>query len=82
MRAGTPSTICRCATTAATAQSAASCSAPRYDLVAVALGGHGELVERAEDMAGAIERSLASGKPACINVMIESIPSPVVRRPA
>jgi acetolactate synthase-1/2/3 large subunit len=57
-------------------------SAPRYDLVAVALGGHGELVERAEDMTGAIERSLASGKPACINVMIESIPSPVVRRPA
>jgi acetolactate synthase-1/2/3 large subunit len=57
-------------------------SAPRYDLVAVALGGHGELVEHAEDMAGAIERSLASGKPACINVMIESIPSPVVRRPA
>jgi acetolactate synthase-1/2/3 large subunit len=53
----------------------------RYDLVAVALGGHGELVEKPEDMAGAIERSLASGKPACINVMVESIPSPVVRRP-
>jgi acetolactate synthase-1/2/3 large subunit len=53
----------------------------RYDLVAVALGGHGELVTKAEDMTGAIERSLASGKPACINVMIESIPSPVVRRP-
>jgi len=52
----------------------------RYDLVAVALGGHGELVEKPEDMAGAIERSLASGKPACINVMVESIPSPVVRR--
>jgi acetolactate synthase I/II/III large subunit len=57
-------------------------SAPRYDLVAVALGGHGELVEHAENMMGAIERSLASGKPACINVMIESIPSPVVRRGA
>jgi acetolactate synthase-1/2/3 large subunit len=52
----------------------------RYDLVAVALGGHGELVEKPEDMAGAIERSLASGKPACINVMVESIASPVVRR--
>ena len=52
----------------------------RYDLVAVALGGHGELVERPEQMAPAIERALASGKPACINVMIESIPSPVVRR--
>ena len=54
----------------------------RYDLVAAALGGHGELVERPEDMAGALERALASGKPACINVMVESIPSPVVRRPA
>jgi len=52
----------------------------RYDLVAPALGGHGELVEAAEDLPGAIERSLASGKPAVINVMIESIPSPVVRR--
>jgi acetolactate synthase-1/2/3 large subunit len=51
----------------------------RYDLVAAALGGHGELVQSAGEMQGAIERSLASGKPACINVMIESIPAPVVR---
>ena len=52
----------------------------RYDLVAVALGGHGELVERPEQMVPAIERALASGKPACINVMVESIPAPLVRR--
>lgn len=52
----------------------------RYDLVVAALGGHGELVQSAEEMPGAIERSLASGKPACINVMIESIPAPLVRR--
>ncbi len=52
----------------------------RYDLVATALGGHGELVENAADLAGAIDRSLASGKPAVINVMIESIPSPVIKR--
>jgi acetolactate synthase-1/2/3 large subunit len=51
----------------------------RYDLAAAALGGHGEYVERAEDLAGAIERSLASGKPACVNVMIESIAAPVIR---
>jgi acetolactate synthase-1/2/3 large subunit len=55
-------------------------AATRYDLVVTALGGHGELVERVEDLPGAIERSLASGKPACINVMIESIPAPTVRR--
>jgi len=51
----------------------------RYDRVVEALGGHGELVERAEQMQGAIERALASGKPACINVMIESIPAPLLR---
>jgi acetolactate synthase-1/2/3 large subunit len=55
-------------------------TAARYDLVADALGGHGELVESADELPGAIERSLASGKPACINVMIESTPAPVVRR--
>ena len=43
------------------------------------MGGHGELVTQIADLAGAVERALASGKPACINVMIESIPSPVVR---
>ena len=52
----------------------------RYDQVATALGGHGELVENAADLAGAIDRSLASGKASVINVMIESIPSPAVRR--
>ena len=51
----------------------------RYDLAVAGMGGHGELVTRIEDVAGAVERALASGKPACINVMIESIPSPVVR---
>jgi acetolactate synthase-1/2/3 large subunit len=51
----------------------------RYDLAVAALGGHGEYVERAEDLAGAIDRALASGKPACVNVMIESIAAPVIR---
>ena len=54
----------------------------RYDLVVAALGGHGELVQSPDELPGAIERSLASGKPACINVMIESIPAPLVRRHA
>ncbi len=52
----------------------------RHELVATTLGGHGELVEAASDLTGAIERSLASGKPAVVNVMIESIPSPVAQR--
>jgi acetolactate synthase-1/2/3 large subunit len=51
----------------------------RYDLVVAALGGHGEFVDKAADLPGAIERSLASGKPACINIQTESIAAPVIR---
>jgi acetolactate synthase-1/2/3 large subunit len=51
----------------------------RYDQVVEAFGGHGEHVERAADLPGAIERALNSGKPACINIMIDSIAAPVIR---
>jgi acetolactate synthase-1/2/3 large subunit len=51
-----------------------------YDQVVAALGGHGEFVDNAPDLQGAIERALASGKPACINIMVESIAAPVVRQ--
>ena len=53
----------------------------RYDQVVKALGGHGEYVEQATDLPGAIERALASGKPACVNVMIESTAAPALRMP-
>jgi acetolactate synthase-1/2/3 large subunit len=53
----------------------------RYDQVVTALGGHGEYVERAADLPAAIERALASGKPACVNVMIESTAAPALRLP-
>src|SRR2546430_776256 len=43
----------------------------RYDLLVAALGAHGEHVEAAIDLPGAIERALRSGKPACINIMTE-----------
>jgi acetolactate synthase I/II/III large subunit len=48
----------------------------RYDQVAAALGGHGELVERAEDLEPALGRALAAGRPACVNVLIEGLPAP------
>ena len=51
----------------------------RYDKVVEALGGHGELVTRAADVAGAVARAIASGKPACVNVMIERVPAPMIR---
>ena len=53
----------------------------RYDQVVTALGGHGEFVERVDDLQPAIERALASGKPACVNVMIESTAAPALRLP-
>ncbi len=42
----------------------------RYDKVVEALGGHGEFVERPEDLRPALERAAASGKPALVNVVI------------
>jgi acetolactate synthase-1/2/3 large subunit len=51
----------------------------RYDLVVAALGGHGEFVERSEDLAPALGRALASGKPACVNVVIQGQPAPNIR---
>jgi acetolactate synthase-1/2/3 large subunit len=50
----------------------------RYDLAVAALGGHGELVTRAAELKPALERALASGKPACVNVMIQRLPAPTV----
>ncbi len=42
------------------------------------LGGHGELVETREQLAPALKRALASGKPACVNVMAKGVISPIV----
>ena len=52
----------------------------RYDLVATALGGHGEMVERAADLRPALARAFASGRPAVVNVMIEGQPAPTLKR--
>lgn len=52
----------------------------RYDLVATALGGHGELVTSADAIGPAIDRAIASGKPSVVNVMMERHAAPVVRR--
>jgi acetolactate synthase I/II/III large subunit len=52
----------------------------RYDRVVEALGGFGALVSTAADLPDALDRAYLSGKPACINVMIESVAAPVIRR--
>ena len=43
----------------------------RYDLLTLALGGHAEHAERPEEIAPALERALASGRPAVVNVTLD-----------
>jgi thiamine pyrophosphate-dependent acetolactate synthase large subunit-like protein len=52
----------------------------RYDEVVSALGGHGELVERPDELRPALERAFSSGKPALVNVLTD--PSVVYPRKA
>jgi acetolactate synthase-1/2/3 large subunit len=42
----------------------------RYDRMVEALGGHGEWVERPDEIRPALERALGAGKPAVVNVKI------------
>jgi acetolactate synthase-1/2/3 large subunit len=42
----------------------------RYDIMAQAMGCHGELVERPEQIRPALERAFAAGKPALLNVIL------------
>ena len=48
----------------------------RYGAVAQALGAHGEDVDRPGELQDALRRAVASGKPACVNVMIERLAAP------
>ncbi len=51
-----------------------------YHAVATALGGYGECVTTADQLPSALARAIASGKPACLNVMTESHPAPTIQR--
>lgn len=53
----------------------------RYDKVVEALGGYGELVTDPKEIVPALERAEASGKPACVNVMIHPDPPDLMRNP-
>ena len=46
----------------------------RYDKVVEGLGGHGEYVTEPDHIRPAIERAFASGKPACVNVIMDQEP--------
>jgi len=54
----------------------------RYDDVARAFGGHGEIVTSAEAMTPAVRRAIASRLPAVVNVMIEGFAAPDLARRA
>lgn len=52
----------------------------RYDQVTAAFGGHGELVTDAREVLPAAQRASRSGLPACLNIMIEGVPAPTIKR--
>ena len=52
----------------------------RYDQVAAAFGGFGELVTEAGEVLPAARRAQASGLPACLNIMIDGIAAPNIKR--
>ena len=41
-------------------------------------GGHGELVNKREELGPALKRAMDSGKPACVNVKAKPVLSPIV----
>jgi acetolactate synthase-1/2/3 large subunit len=48
----------------------------RYGAAAAALGAHGADVLAFEDLQSSLAKAMASGRPACVNVMIERHPAP------
>ncbi|GAW52398.1 MULTISPECIES: thiamine pyrophosphate-binding protein [unclassified Nocardioides] len=56
---------------------ASELTAVRYDRVIEAMGGYGEYVTSVAELGPAIERAIASGKPACIEVPVSRDPSPL-----
>jgi acetolactate synthase-1/2/3 large subunit len=52
----------------------------RYDEVAIALGGHGELVTSASELPAALTCAIESRKPAVVNVLVQRLPAPSITR--
>ena len=51
-----------------------------YEKVCVAFGGFGELVTDKEQVLPAAHRAIASKLPSCLNIMIDGVPAPTIRR--
>jgi acetolactate synthase-1/2/3 large subunit len=52
----------------------------RYDQAVASLGGHGEVVNHVAELEAGLGRAITSGKPACVNVILERLPAPTVTR--
>ncbi|HEY4373437.1 MAG TPA: thiamine pyrophosphate-binding protein [Burkholderiales bacterium] len=52
----------------------------RYELVAAAFGAYGEYVDTPEKLPAAAQRAQAARTPALLNIAIEGVPAPVVKR--
>ncbi|MBU3589783.1 thiamine pyrophosphate-binding protein [Polynucleobacter sp. 80A-SIGWE] len=51
-----------------------------YEKVCQAFGGYGELVTSSNEILPAVKRAIASNLPSCINVMIEGLAAPNIKR--
>jgi acetolactate synthase-1/2/3 large subunit len=51
-----------------------------YEKVCQAFGGHGELVTNSDEMLPAVKRAIASKLPSCLNILIESLAAPNIKR--
>jgi acetolactate synthase-1/2/3 large subunit len=51
-----------------------------YEKVCVAFGGFGELITTKEQVLPAAHRAIASKLPSCLNIMIDGVPAPNIRR--
>lgn len=51
-----------------------------YEKVCTAFGGFGELVTEKEQVLPAAHRAIASKLPSCLNIMIDGVPAPSIRR--
>jgi acetolactate synthase-1/2/3 large subunit len=52
----------------------------RYDEMAKAMGCYGENITAISEVVPAIKRAIDSGRPACLNIAIQSIPAPSISR--
>lgn len=52
----------------------------RYDQAVAGLGGFGALVQKSAELRPTLDQAIASGRAACVNVLIDRLPAPVVTR--